>query len=208
VSPGGHLVTTAAACVAAQAATGSWPLTAGIAAGGFLIDLDHAADYVLFEQPRDWSPSTFLRHYLDGHVRWTVLVLHSYELFALLAAAAWLTGWTPLTGYLLGGLLHLALDLLVNGRYTPNSIVAFYSFTYRLAHGFEAARLLGTVPRPPAPAGFWRAFFRGSVRAPGQAAARAARAAAASPASSAVTTAAASAAARASASGPWSTSAR
>src|SRR5512134_2091490 len=40
VSPGGHLVTTAIACTAVQVATGSAALAAGVAAGGFLIDLD------------------------------------------------------------------------------------------------------------------------------------------------------------------------
>ena len=39
--------------------------------------------------------------------------------------------------------MHLALDLIFNGRLTPRSIVAFYSFAYRAAHRFEAARLLG-----------------------------------------------------------------
>jgi hypothetical protein len=36
----------------------------------------------------------------------------------------------------LGGLLHLTLDLIFNGELTPRSIVPFYSFGYRLRHGF------------------------------------------------------------------------
>jgi hypothetical protein len=44
MSPGGHLVTTLAACAAGAAYSHSWPLVAGIAAGGFLIDVDHAVD--------------------------------------------------------------------------------------------------------------------------------------------------------------------
>ena len=63
--------------------------------------------------------------------------------------------------YLWGASLHLALDLTFNGEVTPNSIVAFYSFAYRFAHGFDARRLLGRVEFAPAPAGFWAAFFRG-----------------------------------------------
>ena len=91
MSPGGHLVTTAAACAATAYATGSAPLTAAVAAGGFLIDVDHAVDYVVFDGQRDLRPGAFLRHYVEGRVRYAVLVLHSYELFAVLGAIAW---WT------------------------------------------------------------------------------------------------------------------
>src|SRR5713101_1875621 len=41
MSPGGHLVTTVLACGAVYGVTGSAPLTAGLAAGGFFIDVDH-----------------------------------------------------------------------------------------------------------------------------------------------------------------------
>ena len=115
---------------------------AGLAAGGFLIDVDHAVDYVLVEGGRDLRPGTFLRHYTEGRVRRTVLALHSWELFAVLVALAWTRGEPWLVGYLAGGLMHLALDLVYNGRYTPHSIVLFYSFTYRALHRFDA--------RPPA----------------------------------------------------------
>lgn len=164
MSPGGHLLTTLAACAVSLAATREAPagealaLAAGLAAGGFLIDVDHALDYVLVERQRDLRPGTFLRYYLGGQVRRTVLVLHSYELLALLAAAAWWFEAPALTGYVLGALLHLGLDIAVNGEITPKSIAAFYSFAYRAAHGFDARRLLGIEPRP-VPAGFWSAFF-------------------------------------------------
>lgn len=163
MSPGGHLATTAAACVAAAALTQSAVVTAAIAAGGFLIDVDHAVDYVLFDRQRDLRPGTFLRYYLEGRVRYTVLVLHSYELFALLGVLAWWTDAVPLWGYLMGALMHLALDIVFNGEHTPYSISAFYSFGYRVAHGFRADRLLGRADRM-APDGFWSAFFRGPVR--------------------------------------------
>jgi hypothetical protein len=162
MSPGGHLVTTMAACAATAGATGSWPLTAAVAVGGVLIDVDHAVDYVLVERQRDLRPSAFLRYYVEGRIRRAVLVLHSYELFALLIALALATHSVWLGGYLVGALMHLGLDIIFNGRQTPYSIVAFYSFTYRLAHGFDAARLLGPTPLRPAAAGFWRTFFRGA----------------------------------------------
>ncbi len=162
MSPGGHLVTTAAACATAAAITGDGVVTAAIAAGGFLIDLDHAVDYVVFERQRDLRPGVFLRYYLEGRTRRVVLALHSYELFALLAVAAWWSDAVWLWGYLLGGLMHLTLDLIFNGELTPRSILPFYSFFYRLAHRFDARAMLGD-PRiaPPAPQ-FWAAFFQGA----------------------------------------------
>jgi hypothetical protein len=158
VSPGGHLVTAVAASGLTALATGSAPLAAAVFAGGFLIDVDHAVDYVVFERQRDLRPGSFLRHYVEGHIRRTVLLLHSYELFALLLAVAWWTGSALLSGYLVGALLHLALDIVFNGRITPYSIAAFYSFGYRLAHRFEARALLGVVAHPGG-GGFWAMFF-------------------------------------------------
>jgi hypothetical protein len=161
MSPGGHLVTTVAACAATAYVTGSASLTAGVAAGGFLIDLDHAFDYVVFDRQRDLRPGAFLRYYLEGRVRRAVLVLHSYELFAVLAAIALWTHAPLVSAYLLGALMHLALDIVVNGKITPYSIAAFYSFGYRLRYRFDAQALLGIAEHPVA-GGFWRAFFAGS----------------------------------------------
>jgi hypothetical protein len=159
MSPGGHLVTTAVACVGTIAFTGSWTATAAVAAGGFFIDLDHAVDYVLFERDRTLTPGAFLRHYIEGRTRWAVLMLHSYELFAALGLVAWWTGSHWLWAYLLGATLHLTLDIIFNGEIAPNSMLAYYSFAYRLAHRFDAGRLLGPADWPKAPAGFWATFF-------------------------------------------------
>ena len=164
VSPGGHLVTTAVACVLGQTVTGSWALTAGIAAGGFLIDVDHIVDYVVFERTGDFTPGAFLRHYVEGRTRRAVLFLHSYEVFALLGLCAWWTRAEVLLAYLMGALMHLALDVVFNGPLTPYSITAFYSLLYRASYRFDATRLLGQSPLAPAGT-FWRTFFRGSALA-------------------------------------------
>ena len=118
-------------------------------------------DYVAFERQRDLRPGVFLRYYLEGRTQRLVLALHSYELFALLALAAWWSGAVWLWGYLAGGLMHLALDLIFNGELTPRSIVPFYSFAYRLSHRFEAQALLGDLETAPSPFAFWAAFFQG-----------------------------------------------
>lgn len=165
VSPGGHLVTTLAACGAAAALTESWPAVAGVAAGGFLIDVDHAVDYVVFDGQRDLRPGAFLRHYVDGDVQRVVLLLHSYELLAILAVAGWWTGWVALWGYLAGAVMHLALDMIFNGGLLPGNVVGFYSFAYRARRGFSGPALVGRAEREAAPESFWRAFFRGAVPA-------------------------------------------
>jgi hypothetical protein len=162
MSPGGHLLTTAAACAIAGYATGSAPITTAVAAGGFLIDVDHAVDYVLVERQRDLRVGVFLDYYTTGRVRYAVLVLHSYELFALLSVIAWWRDAPLLSGYLIGGLMHLMLDILFNGRVTPYSIAAFYSFAYRLAHRFDAVALLGVAGTRRPARSFWRAFFEGA----------------------------------------------
>ena len=170
MSPGGHLLTTVAAGAATTATTGSWTLTAGIVAGGFLIDVDHAFDYVVFDGQRDLRPAAFLRYYVEGRVRRVVLALHSWELMAILAVLAWMTPSPWLVGYLLGASMHLALDLAFNGEVVPRSILAFYSFSYRASHRFDARTLLGGVPLTPAGERFWAAFFRGARTLPAAAA--------------------------------------
>jgi hypothetical protein len=163
MSPGGHLVTTVAASAAVAYTTGSLSLAAAVAAGGFLIDVDHIIDYVVFERQRDLRPGAFLRYYVEGHIRRAVLLLHSYELFALLGLLAWWTQAPLVQGYLLGALMHLALDIIFNGRVTPYSIAAFYSFTYRAWHRFDAGALLGIAERRVTE-GFWGMFFDNGVR--------------------------------------------
>jgi hypothetical protein len=169
VSPGGHLLTTLAACAASAfltrdlAVADSLTLTAGLVAGGFLIDVDHAVDYLLFERQRDLRPSAFLRYYLEGRVTRLVLVLHSYEVFTLLGLLAWYLDALALWGYLMGALMHLALDIIFNGELTPRSISAFYCFTYRLAHRFDAIALSGPRGRFATSEHFWSAFFAGPV---------------------------------------------
>ncbi|HMH76297.1 MAG TPA: hypothetical protein VK547_06695 [Candidatus Udaeobacter sp.] len=162
ISPGGHLVTTALACAAVYAGTESVALTAGLAAGGFLIDVDHMVDYVLFERQRDLRPGSFLRYYLSGKVKRVVLVLHSYELLVLLASVAWLTGVEWLWGWVFGMLLHLPLDIVFNGKFASGGLVHFYSFIVRARAGFRADRFVDRRPRPIAAEDFWAAFFRGA----------------------------------------------
>ncbi len=161
MSPGGHAATTVVASGATAFLSGSLPLATAVALGGFFIDVDHAVDYVLFNRQRDLRPAAFLRYYLEGRAERIVLALHSWELFALLAAIAWWTGWPLLWGYLGGAAMHLLLDIAFNGELLPTNIVAFYSFAYRAALGFNGAALQGHGGRA-VPVKFWSAFFKGA----------------------------------------------
>jgi len=162
MSPGGHLVTTTIACAAVYAGTGSVGLVAGLAAGGFFIDVDHIFDYVVFERRRDLRPSAFLKYYLEGRVRRVVLPLHSYELLASLIVLAWVTNREWLWGYVLGMALHLPLDIVFNGRLVPGGLVHFYSFAVRARAGFLAAHFADPTRLAPLAETFWVSFFRGS----------------------------------------------
>ena len=154
-------MTTAAACAVVYAGTGSEAVTAGLAAGGFLIDVDHVIDYVLFERQRDLRPSSFLRYYVNGCARRNVLVLHSYELLALLTTIAWMTGIEWLWGWVFGMLLHLPLDVIFNGKFASGGLVHFYSFIVRARVGFRADRFTDRARTPVPDGAFWSAFFKG-----------------------------------------------
>ena len=161
-------MTTVAACAASLMLTREVPvvdtlaLAAGIAAGGFFIDVDHAVDYVVFDGQRDLRPGVFLRYYLDGRAKRVVLALHSFELFALLGLlASWLDA-LPLWGYLMGALMHLSLDIVFNAEYMSRSPILIYSFVYRWAYHFDARAFAKSPDQFVTPTGFWPAFFSGA----------------------------------------------
>ena len=163
-------MTTALLCSAVHALTGSVPLTAGVALGGFLIDVDHAIDYVTLESRRDLRPAAFLEHYAEQRHRRVLLALHSYELLALLVLLAWLSNAAWLWGYVLGMSLHLPLDIVFNGRRLGRNLVPFYSLAYRARAAFRSDALLGVTGPRPQPGGFWRRcfaeFFPGALPVP------------------------------------------
>jgi hypothetical protein len=68
--------------------------------------------------------------------------------------------WPLLIGYWIGALMHLILDILVNGDYALRRPLLFYFFTYRATHRFRAEALLDVAV--PAEAGREpiREFFR------------------------------------------------
>src|SRR5262245_7760959 len=124
--PGGHLATAAALSAAAYATTGSMPMAVGCFIGGFLIDVDHYIDYLVFEkQWRRPSPIDFLRYSFKSQLRFAVLPLHSLELMTLLTVVAVVAKNSLLIGYLLGAAMHLLFDIVINGEYALRRPVLF-----------------------------------------------------------------------------------
>ncbi len=159
--PGGHLATSLALAGVAYATTGSVETAAGCFAGGFLIDVDHYLDYLVFEkQWRRPSPVRFLRYYFSSSPRRLVLPLHSAEFMAVLFGLIVAHPWPMLVGYWIGALMHLTFDVLVNGDVGLKKPVLFYFFAYRARYRFAAEHLiranvsLKASPRPI------RDFFR------------------------------------------------
>ena len=160
--PGGHLATAIALSGTAYAATGSAEVAAGCFAGGFLIDVDHYLDYLLFEkQWRRPGPLSFLRYYFTNSPKRLVLPLHSLELMTFLLALILFYPFPLLVGYWYGAAMHLIFDVLVNGEYALKRVVLFYLFAYRVSKRFAAEHLVDRVVVPEdAITGPVRDFFR------------------------------------------------
>jgi hypothetical protein len=147
--PGGHLVTAAVLSAAAYTTTGSVEAAAGCFAGGFLIDVDHYLDYLVFEkQWRRPSPFSFLRYYFSYSPQRLVLPLHSIELMTLMFVVIVLHPWPLLVGYWVGAAMHMTFDVLVNGEYALRRAVLFYFFAYRAWNNFAANKLMDRVVLP------------------------------------------------------------
>ena len=142
--PGGHLVTSLALSGIAYVSTGSVEVAAGCFAGGFLIDVDHYGDYIIFEkQWRRPDPVSFLGYYFANRPKKIVLPLHSAELMTVLLLVILVHPWPLLVGYWVGALMHLIFDVLVNGEHVLKKAGLFYIFTYRAIHHFAAEDLIG-----------------------------------------------------------------
>ena len=147
--PGGHLATAVALSGTGYAVTGSAELAAGCFAGAFMIDVDHYLDYLTIEgQWRRPGPAQFLRYYFAHRYQRLVLPLHSIELMSALGALAVAWPRLALVGYLTGALLHLLLDVLVNGEQLLLRPVLFYSIAYRARLGFSRDHLVARLALP------------------------------------------------------------
>jgi len=158
--PGGHLATSLALSVVAYASTGSTEAAAGCFAGGFLIDVDHYFDYLVFEkQWRRPGPRSFLSYYFSRSPLKLVLPLHSAEFMTLLLGIILVQPRPLLIGYWIGALMHLVFDVIVNGEHVLKRPVLFYCFAYRASRRFVAMELLDGAGRESAAIAPIREFF-------------------------------------------------
>jgi hypothetical protein len=159
--PGGHLATSIILSSAVYASTKSAELAVGCFFGGFLIDVDHYLDYIVFEkQWRRPSPANFLRYYFTHQLTRVVLPLHSLELMSALTVLAFFWPQPFLVGYLIGAAMHLVFDVIVNGDHLLKHRLLFYIFIYRAKKGFAAVELLDVAPVDEQESAPFREFFK------------------------------------------------
>ena len=150
MEPVPHLTYSLGAAALGYAVTGSLSLAAGLVMGGVMIDIDHLPECWRLGWYKNFKEFKFmLDHRLHNYI---ILVLHSWEIYLLLAwvtidpanltSAGLLAGgaspwaWAGL-GAALGGLLHLFLDQVTN----PVRWYAYF-FCYRLVTGFQGRLFL------------------------------------------------------------------
>ncbi len=134
-----HIVTSSVLAAVLYAHSHSLPESAACLAGGVLIDLDHIPDFFLFSGER-FSIRRFFSWYHEGDWPKLTILFHSYELYALLFAAAWYLDSAILHGLVWGTGLHLLLDQIYNVRKCSLS-PWIYLLSYRIAAGFRQENL-------------------------------------------------------------------
>lgn len=146
----GHILTSAAAFGATLVVTRSLSLSLGVITGSLLLDADHIVDYLLIDKQRSLNPVRFLTFYAKCFPLRRLILLHSYELLAVLLGLAFMTGSKALAGFVAGSLIHLGTDILPRGSLPPWPRIKLYSFIYRWHHGFNSSRLYqhSLVPDP------------------------------------------------------------
>ena len=137
----GHVLTSGGGFVVAFAATNSILVGVCVAAGSLLLDLDHLFDYFVVDQQRSLNPFRFFRYYGSLTSLRRLLLLHSYELLALVLAFGLMAGSRVLLGLVAGGLIHLGSDILPQNGAARWRVIKRYSFSYRWYCRFDSSRL-------------------------------------------------------------------
>lgn len=117
---------------------------------GVLIDLDHVLDFYQFSKER-FSIPTFFSWCNQGRWQKIAVVLHSYELYAILLIAAYVSKNAMLIAILWGAGIHLCLDEVGN-RFVHKTFRLspwFYFLSFRIAAGFRKELLRTDVEENP-----------------------------------------------------------
>jgi len=121
--------------------TGSITFSLVAAVASILIDLDHVSDYLL--ETRRWSkPFGVFSYYREGQFNKIFLLLHSWELAAILCLGGLYFEQALVVALGTGFSFHIAMDTLcwciLRSRITP----LIYFFGFRCYHRFSADRIL------------------------------------------------------------------
>ncbi|GIW05722.1 MAG: hypothetical protein KatS3mg060_0527 [Dehalococcoidia bacterium] len=131
-----HVAVSGALALAQWGLTGDRRAALWTFLSGTLIDLDHLPDYILNAR-REEIRLTF--------------VLHSWELWAVVAVAAWARGGSRLALASVGSpVLHLLLDIW--GNRVP---ARFFSFAWRARRGFSLRAIRTRPVRRSLPQSVW-----------------------------------------------------
>ncbi len=130
-----HVAASVLASAATYALSDSATMAAVSLVSGIFIDADHLIDYVFLQQP-PYSIWGFFDTYSNGRLTHIFLVLHAWELIAILALVAIASnGETVATGLLIGMGHHLLLDQLANQPYPLG-----YFLTFRISSRLSYSR--------------------------------------------------------------------
>ena len=138
-----HVATSTALAGALYWRTNSCALAGACLVSGVLWDLDHVADFLVFSGEK-FTIDNFFSWCNDNRWQRVTLLLHSYELYALLAVWTLFYGGPAAYGVLLGAGLHLLLDQLGNRRPLPGLEFSpyFYFLYFRCTADFRKERML------------------------------------------------------------------
>lgn len=96
---------------------------------GIFIDADHFIDYAVMNRP-PYSIRRLFEIYYNKKMTHVLLLLHSWELVAILAVIALASNWDPIiTGLLIGMGHHLLLDQIFNHPYPLGYFLTFRIFS-------------------------------------------------------------------------------
>jgi hypothetical protein len=109
---------------------------------GFLLDIDHIADF-MFLSGENFTINNMFSWCDNGRWEKVFLLFHSYEFYFLLGVTTYFLPYKILIGFLCGTGLHLILDQIWNCHLRKDFLLSpwFYFLTYRVYAKFHKDKL-------------------------------------------------------------------
>ena len=138
-----HIAISTVAGLTAYGLTKSETLTGSVFLSSLLIDIDHVPDYILLSKER-LSIKNFLSWYNEKKWDRIYIILHSYEIIAILVSIASLFRNDIIIGVAIGCALHLIADQIGNMTFGLGKRLSpwFYFLSYRYCMEFMKNRML------------------------------------------------------------------